>query len=164
MREGTPQNSAKKTVSNKTLGPSSLNIQTKIKTQTFRSRSKTNKTGSDPLHHGTLRQLRSKSKYKPDLPAVCLVHGGVFGIGACGWRAAGLHPCLSISYGLTRRCRRALVILALPFRRAFIPGHVNKQSQNHMHGEHGNDGCVEVAVRARHLHGSWGETVENNVR
>lgn len=70
---------------------------------------------------------------------------------------------LSVSRGLMSRCRHALIVLALPFRRAFVPGHINKQSQNHMHGEHCNNGCIEVAVRAWHLHRTW-EKMGNSKR
>lgn len=98
--EGTPEFSPK-TVYNKSSGPSSLNTETKIKRHTFRSCSKTDKTGSDLPHQKTLKQLRSKSKCGLDLPMVCFVHGGVFSVGACGWRATGLCPYLSVSCGQT---------------------------------------------------------------
>lgn len=56
-----------------------------------------------------------------------------------------------------------LIVFALPFRRAFVPGDINKQSQNHMYSEHCNNGCVEVAVRARHLHRTCGKEAENSL-
>ena len=51
-----------------------------------------------------------------------------------------------------------LVMFAFSFGgAAFIPGHINKQCQNHVDCKHRDDGSVEVAVRAGHFHSTWKE-------
>lgn len=42
-----------------------------------------------------------------------------------------------------------------PLSWAFIPGHINKEGQHHVDGDHCNNSCIEIAVPIGHPKGSY---------
>ena len=75
--------------------------------------------------------------------------GPRFGLGSRDEDGGGVGvtaPCSHLWSGGRGVADSRLVMFAFAFGWSFIPGYIHKQSQDYVHGKHGNNGSIEVAV------------------